>query len=223
MQFTDMRQIILKYPSELSCQVFSWAKFGVLTLLLNACSSGISLSFTPPAATESAFDYYQKIRTFSAEELLVERNFVQTELADTPGGSSTVKLALLLSSENPADFANEAFAVELLEQLLSSAELDRLSNDYQVFAAQWLELLKQRQEAREIALLHQQTLDALNQLQAAYGQLDERYLGLARVLASLEEQNTLLAQQNILMQQQIEALTVIEQQLAEREQLQVQQ
>ena len=141
----------------------------------------------------------------------------------SPDSINTVKLALLLTHQKSSGTADEATALSMLEQLATSSQAESLSNDYRILATQWLELLQHRRKVRETVLLHQQTLDALNQLQSAYGQLDERYLGLARVLASLEEQNTLLAKQNVLMQKQIEALTVIEQQLADREQLQGQQ
>ena len=195
----------------------------VMALTLNACNSGISPTYIPPAATETAYDYFQKIDSLTAEAMAAEKTQLESIMSVSPDSINTVKLALLLTHQKSSGTADEATALSMLEQLATSSQAESLSNDYRILATQWLELLQHRRKVRETVLLHQQTLDALNQLQSAYGQLDERYLGLARVLASLEEQNTLLAKQNVLMQKQIEALTVIEQQLADREQLQGQQ
>lgn len=213
---------IMNGISEMRIQQFKPVAL-VLTIILGACSSGISLTYTPQAATETAYDYYQKLGTLTEEEIAEEKVLLEAAISAAPEAVSAVKLALLLTHDEATGGADEALAVSMLEQITPTNQTENLSNDYRVLAKQWLELLQQRKKARETTLLHEQTLTALNQLQTAYGQLDARYLGLARVLASLEEQNTLLAKQNVLMQQQIEALTVIEQQLAEREQLQVQQ
>lgn len=192
-------------------------------LAMNACSSGISLTFTPPTEAESVFDYYHKVQSMTSEQYAVEQAQIEQELQSSDLASSKIKLAVLLGKTTDSLPENELRAINLLESVKSGTATASLSTDYQVFAGHWLEMLRQRQKARELSALQQQSLTTLQELQSAYSQLDERYLGLARLIASLERQNQLLANQNLLMQQQIEALTVIEQQLAEREQAQGQQ
>ena len=194
-----------------------------LQLLVSACSSGLSLSYTPPTSEETAFDYYQKIKTLTSEELALEQSRIEEDRLINDSAVNTVKLAILLGWEEQAEANAETLAINLLENLQAGVQRETMSVDYKIFSDHWLELLRQRQKMREFTILYQQTLDAQMELQTAYSQLDEKYLGLARILASMEEQNTLLARQNVLMQQQIEALTIIEQQLAEREQTQAQQ
>lgn len=195
----------------------------VLTCCLSGCTSGISVTYTPPAANETIYDYFQKISALSAEERMLEKNRVELAQAQSTGAINAVKLALLLSLSDPSPAADEARAIELLTSLPKITQGETVDYDYQTFAKQRLDLLLYRQKFRETAMQQAQTAEALNQLQSIYQQLDERYIGLARVMAKLEEQNSLLARQNSLMQHQIEALTIIEQQLAEREQTRGQQ
>lgn len=191
----------------------------VACLILSHCNSAISVSYIPPATTDSAHDYYQKMRSLSATEQHDELQNLQSALTQNNNPTNAIKMATLLSWRENTDVTELSAAVAMLQQTLTSQHSEQISTDYRVLAEQLLELLQQRLELHEITLSLHQTRSSLEQMQSAYGQLDERYLGLARVLASLEQQNSLLARQNVLMQQQIEALTVIEQQLAEREQL----
>lgn len=201
-------------------RMLSWGVLAGTAAVLLTCTSGISVTYTPPAASESVIDYHRKIANLTDAELAEEIGLKQTEYDASGDALRAVQLAMALSSREATNGASLEHAIELLQRAFAISQATPMANDDRVYAEQRLELLRSRQQLLELNNLLQQTRESLSQMQVAYSQLDERYLGLARILASLEQQNTLLAEQNKLMQQQLEALTVIEQQLADREQLQ---
>jgi hypothetical protein len=202
--------------------IMSALVFG-LTLWLSACSTSKSSSNTQSAAAETIFEYSRKITNLSEADLAAEKKTFEAELLVAANAVSAVKLALILSWGESSSAEDEALATKLLEALVSDPQAPPMTIDYQNFVAQWLELLQHRLTVRETLLVHKLTVDALNQLQDVYEQLHERNVTLEKAMAKLEQHNAQLSKQYLRMQQQIEALTVIEQQLAEREQTQGQQ
>ena len=145
-----------------------------LLLLLYACSSGISVTYTPPVEAESAFEYLRKIKTLPAPALAAELEMLGQDIQSRADAASTVKLALLLSWQEQAESTNDNAAIGLLQSLQASGQHANLSIDYQVLSEHWLALLLQRQKAREYSQLYQQTQATLQELQESYGQLDGR-------------------------------------------------
>lgn len=193
------------------------AVLGLCTLV--ACESPAVISTSSVAPEQSVLAYYEWLQSASPAAL-------ETELGVLNRGASSnalqhdIKLALLLSaqSNDSDDAAKEEEAMRLLNNVSNANGRDNLPVDYRIFAGSWLGYLQQRQKLRDFANLQQNSEAMLQQLENTYHDLEERYARLSQVMNSLETQNDLLAQQNKLMQQQIDALTLIEQQLVEREQ-----
>ncbi len=184
-------------------------------LLLSACSSPMVLSSSTLVPEQSALAYYQWLHSASAEA----RNNELHNLAGMGTSSQSlrdVKKALLLSMPVEAPAADVAEAVRLLTAVARNPD-PALAEDYRIFAGHWLEELQRRGQLQQV-LAEKESLHAAQEaLRKNHDDLQNRFALQSGVVTSLESQKNLLEQQNRLMQKQIDALTVIEQQLVEQD------
>ncbi len=190
---------------------------------------GCSVMQLPDAAvtsgsldTRTSVQYFSWLRSLSVEErqlekLRLESLYQRNKVLNPVEG---VQLALLLSTLKPADTDNLLLALSILTEV-NSMELsidDPLKTDYAEFARLWHSALLQHVSGQTIS---QERAGLIERLQ-------ERNLLLHNDNLQLREQNQMLLKQQTLLreeihnlQMQIEALKEIEQQLNQREQLQV--
>ena len=188
---------------------------GGLLLLLSACSSPLGLSSSTLVPEQSAMAYYQWVHSASNEA----RSNEALNLAAMPATAQAlrdVKKSLLLSMPPDATGGEVAEAVRLLT-LVARNPSPALPEDYRNFASLWLEELQRRAQLQQVLAERDVLRATQEELRKNYTELQNRLALQAETLKSLESQKSLLEQQNRLMQKQIDALTIIEQQLVEQE------
>jgi hypothetical protein len=189
--------------------------FMTSVLLLSACSSPLGLSSSTLVPEQSAMAYYQWVHSASAEARSNELH----NLAAMPASAQAlrdVKKALLLSMPADAPDGDAAEAVRLLTAVARNPS-PALAEDYRIFAGYWLEELQRRGQLQQVLAEKEVLRAAQEELGKNNAALQNRLALQAETLNSLESQKNLLEQQNRLMQKQIDALTIIEQQLVEQE------
>jgi DNA repair exonuclease SbcCD ATPase subunit len=189
---------------------------GALLLgLLVGCSSPIGLSSSTIGPEQTVLSYFQWLQAASAEAVQAELNSLAT-IKPVNQPLQEVKRALLLSRQ-PTSADNEAEAIALLSAITANPP-STLPDDYLSFARLWLQLVQERRQFQQLTRQLTESEAALASVRQNQEALESRYALLREVMDTQEQQNALLAQQNALMQQQIDALTNIEQQLVELDQ-----
>ncbi len=201
-------------------QSTSTLRAAVLVLLcllaaLTSCTNPVGLASSTLVPEQPVLVYYEWLKSASPAAVAIELRSMGS--GARAGGQQDVKRALLLSVPATATAADEAEAVRLLTAVAAQPASINVAEDYRLFATHWLEMLQLRQQLRESGSQQDRSNASLDSLRQTYGELERRYEVLTTVMDSLERQNTLLAEQNKLMQQQIEALTAIEQQLVDQD------
>jgi len=191
------------------------AGFMTSVLLLSACSSPLGLSSSTLVPEQSAMAYYQWVHSASNDARSNELN----NLAAMPATAQAlrdVKKALLLSMPADAPGSEVAEAEHLLTAVVRNPS-PALAEDYRILASIWLEELQRRAQLQQVLAERETLRAAQEELRRNFSELQNRSALQAETMNSLETQKTLLEQQNRLMQKQIDALTIIEQQLVEQE------
>jgi len=184
-------------------------------LMASACSNPLVLSSSTLVPEQSALAYFQWLHSASAEA----RNNELHNLAGLSAANQSlrdVKKALLLSMPVDAPAVDVAEAMRLLTAVSRNSN-PALAEDYRIFAVHWLEELQRRGQLQQVLADKESLHAAQEELRKNYEELQNRFALQAGMVTSLESQKTLLEQQNRLMQKQIDALTVIEQQLVEQD------
>jgi len=190
------------------------AAVAVLLCLLAAlasCTNPVGLASSTLVPEQPVLVYYEWLKSASPSAVELELRSIGS--GTRAGGQQDVKRALLLSVPPTATEADEAEAIRLLTAVAAQPASINVAEDYRLFASHWLDMLQLRQQLREFGSEQDRSNATLDSLRQTYDELERRYEVLTSVMDSLEKQNALLAEQNKLMQQQIEALTAIEQQL----------
>ncbi len=184
-------------------------------LLLSACSNPVGLASSTLVPEQPALAYYQWVNSASVEARTNELQNLATMPTANPA-LRDVKKALLLSIKPDAQTSDVAEAQRLLSAVTRNAP-PALAEDYRIFASHWLEELQRRGQLQQVLAERESLRAAQEVLSKNYNELQNRLALQTETVNSLESQKTLLEQQNRLMQKQIDALTVIEQQLVEQD------
>ena len=166
-----------------------------LSLLASACGTSSSGPLFLPAADTpenySVHAYYNWLDSADTEEIDTERVRLESEERDL---TRDVQLALVYSVPETASIEQEQQAIELLSTLEPPGGVRfGVRGAYSDFARIWRDVLQQRQALRNTE---------------------------TELVEALKIQNRQLQEESRRLQEQIDALTTIEQQLIEREQSQ---
>jgi hypothetical protein len=189
------------------------------TLLLATVTGCAGTASIPLQLTRyrSALDYYAWVVAAGTEDLDDELSQLQAEATTAPVDTvNAVRTALVLGARNQA--GDRQLALDLLQKVEdNSPVLPVMDSEYEVLAHLWSDYL---QTGAALATEQDQRLatqDELQQQQQDKEALLQQILQQDEVLATTQRNSRLLERQNSLLQQQLEALTDIEQQLMTRE------
>lgn len=163
------------------------------TLLPPATSStGETEQPVPQQNLLSPLEYYAWVQQAPGNEIEAEHARLTRDTSSSNSYTGTVQLSMLLSFAANATAESETEAAALLQQATEGSSATVVNRDYEIFADVLLAHLEQKQALRLAGTENAEQMETIKQLEAGTRQLQE----------------------------QIKALTSIEQQIIEREQQQ---
>jgi predicted nucleic acid-binding protein len=164
----------------------------------------------------SVLDYYAWVAAADTEALNGELDQLQATAASDPGNTeNAVRMALVLGTRNEADDRQQA--LDLLHAVAENPPLLPVTgSEYLILGQLWADYLQTGTSlvAEQDAHLH--AMAELQKQKRDYEALLQQILQQDEVLSTMQRNSRLLENQNSLLQQQLEALTDIEQQLMDR-------
>jgi hypothetical protein len=189
------------------------------TLLLATVTGCAGTTSIPLQLTRyrSALDYYAWVVAAGTEDLDEELIQLQADAATVPVDAvNSVRMALVLGTRNQTGDRQQA--IDLLQTVEDNTPvLPVMNSEYEILAQLWSDYL---QTGAALATGQDQLLATQEELQRQQQDKEallQEILQQDEVLATTQRNTRLLERQNSLLQQQLEALTDIEQQLMDRE------
>jgi hypothetical protein len=205
-----MNQIFRSFPVMAHQHLFR--VLVLLTLVGCESSNSIPMQLT---RNQSALDYYAWLTQATPVAIASERALLQESPATSRPLEDQVRLALILGiQDNPEDRQQ---AQQLLAAVSANPPLLLpLQDEYRILGQLWSRYLLMQDQLAAQTSRQQALTTELQQQRQDYEQLLLQILQQDEVLATMQQNSRLLEDHNILLQQQLEALTEIEEELMDR-------